>query len=77
MSFHQGQGLAFALRTKQRLTPIVRGPGGAARQAAALQTEGVIVTTGHLGELSVDLGTYGWFPSILPSEAAENEGFEE
>lgn len=26
---------------------------------------------GSLGELTVDFGTYGWFPSRLPSEAAE------
>ena len=48
-----------------------RGPGGATRQAAALRREGVTVRTGALGELSIDLGTYGWFPSILPSEEAE------
>lgn len=24
---------------------------------------------GALGELMVDLGEYGWFPSVLPSEA--------
>ena len=47
-----------------------RGPGGATRQAAALQAEGVTVTTGHLGELTIDFGTYGWFPSVLPSETA-------
>ena len=50
---------------------IHRGPGGANRQATALQAEGVTVTTGHLGELYVDFGTYGWFPDILPSEEAE------
>lgn len=27
------------------------------------------MTTGALGELIVDFGEYGWFPSILPSEA--------
>lgn len=26
-----------------------------------------------LGELSVDLKTYGWFPRILPSAAARGE----
>ena len=45
-----------------------RGPGGAARQAAELRREGVVVETGHLGELMVDFATYGWFPKILPSE---------
>ena len=48
-----------------------RGPGGATRQAAALRREGVTVRNGALGELTIDLGTYGWFPSILPSEEAE------
>lgn len=50
---------------------IYRGPGGAARQAAALRGEGVTVETGSLGELSVDLGRFGWFPDMLPSEEAE------
>lgn len=27
------------------------------------------MTTGALGELMVDFGEYGWFPSVLPSEA--------
>ncbi|ROV97417.1 hypothetical protein VMCG_06935 [Cytospora schulzeri] len=38
-------------------------------QAASLLAEGVTVTMGTLGELMVDLGGYGWFPSVLPSEA--------
>ena len=54
-----------------------RGAGGAARQAAALRREGVNVTAGNLGELMVDLRTYGWFPSSLPSEVAEATGSEE
>ncbi len=48
-----------------------RGRGGAARQATVLCGEGVSVGTGHLGELTVDFGTFGWFPVSLPSEAAE------
>lgn len=57
-----------------------RGPGGAARQAAALRREGVMVDTGPLGELTVDLVAFGWFPSTLPSEeaeASESEGRED
>lgn len=50
-----------------------RGPGGAARQAVALRQEGVIVNTGNMGELSVDLGAYGWFPANLPSEEEADE----
>lgn len=49
-----------------------RGPDGAARQAAALRREGVTVGTGHLGELTVDFGTFGWFPNSLPSEVADD-----
>ena len=45
-----------------------RGPGGASAQAVALRREGVVVSTGHLGELTVDLGTFGWFPDNLLSE---------
>lgn len=30
-----------------------------------------MVGTGALGELEVDLGTFGWFPDLLPSEEAE------
>ncbi|KAL3425809.1 6-O-methylguanine DNA methyltransferase [Phlyctema vagabunda] len=45
-------------------------PSGAANQALALQGEGVIVVTGSLGELKVDLTEYGWFPRQLPSEEA-------
>jgi methylated-DNA-protein-cysteine methyltransferase-like protein len=43
-----------------------RGPGtdGAQRQRDALVAEGVDVTTGRTGELRVDFGQYGWFPSI-------------
>lgn len=52
-------------------------PTGAQNQAAALRAEGVTVTTGALGELMVDLAEYGWFPTVLPSEAAAEEGLEE
>jgi len=45
-----------------------RGHGGAARQANALEAEGVQVTQNALGEYTVDLTKYGWFPSILPSD---------
>ena len=56
-----------------------RGPGGATRQAAVLRSEGVTVGAGHLGELTVDLGVYGWFRDFLPSdeaEASESKGEE-
>ncbi|KAI6892768.1 hypothetical protein KC318_g13025 [Hortaea werneckii] len=50
-----------------------RGTGGAARQEAALQQEIVQIERSNMGERSVDLGTYGWFPNHLPSEDSENE----
>ncbi|KAK4225786.1 6-O-methylguanine DNA methyltransferase [Podospora fimiseda] len=43
-------------------------PSGALNQAAALELEGVTVTTGALGELMVDFAAYGWFPASLPSD---------
>lgn len=46
-------------------------PSAARNQAVALEAEEVTVTTGALGELLVDFGHYGWFPRILPSEAAQ------
>ena len=54
---------------------IYRGPGGALNQAAALRREGVTVGTGHLGELTVDFSSYGWFPDHLPS--AESDSTDE
>ncbi|KAK4619830.1 Alkyltransferase-like protein 1 [Fulvia fulva] len=48
-----------------------RGVNGAANQEAALTLEGVEVERGSLGERSVSFLEYGWFPSRLPSEAAE------
>lgn len=48
-----------------------RGPGGAARQAVALRHEGVVVEDGNLGELKIDFGVYGWFPSVLSSDGVE------
>ncbi|EGO56033.1 hypothetical protein NEUTE1DRAFT_45744 [Neurospora tetrasperma FGSC 2508] len=46
-------------------------PEGSRSQATALEAEGVVVTTGALGELMVDFAEYGWFPRILPSEEGE------
>ncbi|OCK86363.1 DNA binding methylated-DNA--cysteine S-methyltransferase, partial [Lepidopterella palustris CBS 459.81] len=49
-----------------------RGPSGASRQAAALRRERVHVDEGSMGEYTVDLAKYGWFPDVLPSEAPES-----
>ncbi|OTB04260.1 hypothetical protein M426DRAFT_321100 [Hypoxylon sp. CI-4A] len=48
-------------------------PSGTRNQAAALEAEGVTVTTDALGELLVDFSEYGWFPDVLPSEAEDYE----
>ena len=45
-------------------------PSGAADQATALRAEGVVVSTGNLGELMVDFAQFGWFPRLLPSDEA-------
>ncbi|CZR53167.1 related to MGMT family protein [Phialocephala subalpina] len=70
MSFHNGNvPWQRVINSKGVISP--RGhPSGAANQAQALRGEGVTVNTGSLGELSVDLVEYGWFPRQLPSEAA-------
>ncbi|TPX18016.1 uncharacterized protein E0L32_011927 [Thyridium curvatum] len=52
-------------------------PSGSLNQAAALRAEGVEVTAGALGELTVDFSEYGWFPRVLPSEAEEQGSSEE
>jgi methylated-DNA-protein-cysteine methyltransferase-like protein len=50
-----------------------RGPGAAARQAAVLQQEGVRVHTDSMGEFSIDLSEYGWFPDRLPGEESDSD----
>ena len=52
------------------------GIGGASRQADALRAEGVEVTE-RGGEFMIDLDDFGWFPDMLPSEAAELEDDED
>ncbi|PLB40419.1 MGMT family protein [Aspergillus candidus] len=48
-----------------------RGPGSAQRQADALREEGVDVAEDAMGEFYIDLGRFGWFPSMLASEREE------
>ncbi|KAH0496079.1 hypothetical protein TgHK011_003461 [Trichoderma gracile] len=43
-------------------------PSGAANQAVELQREGVEVTRTAMGEYTVDLEVYGWFPDELAEE---------
>lgn len=52
-------------------------PSGSQNQAAALRAEGVTVTNGALGELQVDFGEFGWFPTFLPSEDGEEDEDED
>ncbi|CAL8581422.1 Alkyltransferase-like protein 1 [Xanthoria parietina] len=63
------------INAKGMISP--RGPGGAARQAAALRQEGVTVGTTALGEFIVDLSIFGWFPTRLPSEEDATTGADE
>ena len=53
-----------------------RGVNGARRQAHALQREGVRVENGPMGEYTVSLSEFGWFPTRLPSEADQVEDSE-
>lgn len=46
-----------------------RGPGSARRQADALRREGVEIREDAMGQYTIDLAKYGWFPDVLPSEA--------
>lgn len=43
-------------------------PSGATNQAAALQKEGIEVTRTAMGEFTIDLEVYGWFPDELEEE---------
>ncbi|EOA82989.1 uncharacterized protein SETTUDRAFT_60404, partial [Exserohilum turcica Et28A] len=68
--FHSGNvPWQRVINAKGAISP--RGPGAAGRQAEALRREGVVVELRQhgLGVYSVDLGEYGWFPDMLPSEA--------
>lgn len=69
--------LIYSILCCLRLLTGQRGPSGASRQAAVLRAEGVEVTQGALGEFTVDFGRYGWFPSVLPSEAGLVESSDE
>ncbi|KAJ2906900.1 DNA binding methylated-DNA--cysteine S-methyltransferase [Zalerion maritima] len=52
-------------------------PSGSQIQATALRAEGISVQTGALGELTVDLAEYGWFPRVLPSAVDEDDDMSE
>ncbi|KAE8452873.1 hypothetical protein EG329_013145 [Mollisiaceae sp. DMI_Dod_QoI] len=68
-SFHQNNvPWQRVINSAGKISP--RHPSGAATQAQALRGEGVIVNTTSLGEYTVSLAEYGWFPRQLPSEEA-------
>ena len=56
-----------------------RGPSAASHQADALRREGVEVREDAMGQYTIDMGKYGWFPDVLPSESGlvESSGEEE
>jgi len=66
-------GVLTALLSEILLTLTRSRPSGAQNQAEALKAEGVTVTTGPLGELSVDLAEYGWFPAVPDGSDGEDE----
>ncbi|KAI1911840.1 Alkyltransferase-like protein 1 [Ophidiomyces ophidiicola] len=64
------------INSKGMISP--RGPGSAARQAAALEAEGIVVERNSMGEYRVDFADYGWFPRHLPGhDSSDDEGEEE
>ncbi|KAF7874175.1 hypothetical protein EAF04_002847 [Stromatinia cepivora] len=70
LPFHNGNvPWHRVINSKGMISP--RGhPSGAQNQATVLRSEGITITTGFLGELTISLSTYGWFPRQLPSEEA-------
>ena len=87
-SRHVGQALKFLNPDAQPPVPWYRvigssgtissrGPGtdGANRQRQELEAEGVEVTVSRSGEMRIDLGIWGWFPTAeslaVSSQSAE------
>jgi methylated-DNA-protein-cysteine methyltransferase-like protein len=54
-----------------------RGPSAASHQADALRREGVEVREDAMGQYTIDMAKFGWFPDVLPSEAELVESSEE
>jgi len=54
-----------------------RGPSAASHQADALRREGVEVREDAMGQYTIDMSVFGWFPDVLPSEAGLVESSEE
>jgi hypothetical protein len=54
-----------------------RGPSAASHQADALRREGVEIREDAMGQYTIDLAKYGWFPDVLPSESGLVESSDE
>lgn len=54
-----------------------RGPSAASHQADALRREGVEIREDAMGQYTIDLSKYGWFPDVLPSETGLVESSDE
>jgi len=56
---------------------VQRGPSAASHQADALRREVVEVREDAMGQYTVDLARFGWFPDVLPSESGLVESSDE
>ncbi|KAF2133575.1 hypothetical protein P153DRAFT_382007 [Dothidotthia symphoricarpi CBS 119687] len=75
-TFHSGNvPWQRVVNAKGGISP--RGPGAASQQADALRREGVEVREDAMRQYTVALADYGWFPDVLPSEAALVESSDE
>ncbi|KAF1837041.1 hypothetical protein BDW02DRAFT_637486 [Decorospora gaudefroyi] len=67
-TFHSGNvPWQRVINAKGGISP--RGPSAAGQQADALRREGVEVRQDAMGQYTVPLAEFGWFPDVLPSEA--------
>ncbi|KAH7070201.1 6-O-methylguanine DNA methyltransferase [Paraphoma chrysanthemicola] len=75
-TFHSGNvPWQRVINSKGGISP--RGPSAASHQADALRREGVDIREDAMGQYTVDLAKYGWFPDVLPSEAGLVESSDE
>ncbi|KAF1921220.1 6-O-methylguanine DNA methyltransferase [Ampelomyces quisqualis] len=75
-TFHSGNvPWQRVLNAKGSISP--RGPGAASQQADALRREGIEVRQDAMGQYTISLAEYGWFPDALPSESGLVESSDE
>ncbi|KAF2027384.1 MGMT family protein, partial [Setomelanomma holmii] len=75
-TFHSGNvPWQRVINSKGGISP--RGPSAASHQADTLRREGVEVREDAMGQYTIDLARYGWFPDVLPSEAGMVESSDE